>query len=81
MRADANAAPGGNQVTRNVYDASGVLVNTLEPIASVSSTTFEFAVTKNIYDGAGRLTDQIRYFLTRTLSTAARSVTALRRRR
>lgn len=58
LRTEANATPATNQITRNIYDASGVMVYSIDQIG---------AVTQFIYDGAGRLTDQVRYFNTQSI--------------
>jgi YD repeat-containing protein len=70
LRTEANTAAAANQIARNVYDASGKLVYTLEQVASVTATTFENVVTQSIYDGAGRLTDQIRFFNKQTFAAS-----------
>ncbi len=69
LRSEANATPATNQIVRNVYDASGMLVFTLEDIGAGVS-----AVAKNVYDGAGRLTDTIRYFNTQTFAASVDEV-------
>ncbi len=72
LRTEANAAPNGNQITRNVYDVSGALVYTLDqPDATIPTV---FAVTQNVYDGAGRLTDQIRFFNAQTIAVTVDEV-------
>jgi len=52
LRTAAGGAAPGNRITRNVYDASGVLIDSIDAAG---------AVTRNIYDGAGRLTTTVQY--------------------
>jgi YD repeat-containing protein len=67
LRNEANptATQAQNQIARNVYDASGTLVYTIDPLG---------AVTQQIYDGAGRLTDQVRYFTAQSIAASVDEV-------
>ena len=65
LRTEANVTPAANQIERQVYDASGALVYTIDEIGGV---------TQNLYDGAGRLTDQVRFLNTQTIAAATDEV-------
>lgn len=52
LRTAAGGSPAQDRITRNVYDAAGLLVYTIDEIG---------AVTQFIYDGGGRVTDTVRY--------------------
>ena len=65
LRTEANTTPLLNQITRNVYDASGLLVYTVDQIGGV---------TQNLYDGAGRVTDQIQFFNSQSIAASVDEV-------
>lgn len=52
IRAAADDTPDNDRISRNVYDAAGLLIYQIDGTG---------AVTQYFYDGAGRLTDEVRF--------------------
>jgi len=65
LRTQANGTPAQNRIERSIYDAAGTLIYTIDAAG---------AVTQFFYDGAGRITDEVRYANTVSISATTGQV-------